>query len=407
MLIPINSGPIGDKPVSEIVGADTASIRLTDSALVADTAITSIGTGEFTWEAWIYWPTAANGAIEFPYLFGIGDARIDGFFLRDTRIAGYIGGTRVFNETVSSLYDAWHHIAICRSGSTARLFVDGTQVASASSSDSVSSGAVIIGSRDSALTNPLRANVQLVHVTTAVKYTSAFTPSKNYGADGGTLALWHSADGSTITDTQGDTYTVPGITAHTRAHLFGPDSAGSPPVTETTTSYFTASAFAISSVEEHSWTDTDANNATSLSADDSDEITTGAVSWSKFVFADYFISTNFGITTSDVPSTALVLSQEVELKAGASQDEAFRPFVAPVVNGIADNIANFGNLSVSSTITVLTSGGAIQDIGYTAAEAVKTDSGVEIWIRERFSNPSTQTAAIERLRMRVIYEEDD
>lgn len=134
----------------------------------SDTDFT-FGTGDFTIEAWIYvtsttyetiWCTGAGGT---PWLGVFSGA----LFLWTG--AGLSGGTVTTNT--------WHHVAATRSGTTARIFLNGTQVNSSTvSTNFTASGSRTGGGYDSP-TADLNGNIDDVRITKGVaRYTANFTP---------------------------------------------------------------------------------------------------------------------------------------------------------------------------------------------------------------------------------------
>jgi hypothetical protein len=73
----------------------------------------------------------------------------------------------------------WRHIALCRSGTAMKLFLDGTQVGSTyTTSANFSDGVFYLGS-DSGLANSLNGYIDEVRITKAARYTGNFTPTSS------------------------------------------------------------------------------------------------------------------------------------------------------------------------------------------------------------------------------------
>jgi len=134
-----------------------------------------IGAGDFTIEFWVNHDSITY--YQTPYVQGYGMA---GSFIiqtgnSDGKWLVYIDGSIVLSETTSTVNtNTWYHIAITRSGSTIRLFRDGVQTGSGTSSVDVNfSGAASI----SYPTAPLIGRVSnFRYVKGTALYTSAFTP---------------------------------------------------------------------------------------------------------------------------------------------------------------------------------------------------------------------------------------
>jgi len=146
---------------------------------LSSTAI-DFGTGDFTAECWIYLnasPVTA-GQIMGKHVYGSSASWL--FQINSSRILSFLwnNGVNILSTgTVLSL-SQWQHIAVARSGSTIRIFVDGTQVASSAISYTfASSTEFTVGSsaNDNASAR-LNANFDDIRLTKTARYTSAFTP---------------------------------------------------------------------------------------------------------------------------------------------------------------------------------------------------------------------------------------
>jgi hypothetical protein len=87
------------------------------------------------------------------------------------------GGNRITGSTLS--LNIWSHIAICRSGTSTKLFINGTQSGSTStdSTNYVASPVRIGDGNDGTSTYPYSGYIDDLRITNGVaRYTSTFTP---------------------------------------------------------------------------------------------------------------------------------------------------------------------------------------------------------------------------------------
>lgn len=105
----------------------------------------AFGTGNFTTELWVYF--LSSGA--YQTLFDFRPYNTNGNYptlIRDTDgdLYYYVNGSRLI-DNVSVSNNQWYHVAICREGTTTKLYLDGVSKASASDSTNYISSDVIIG----------------------------------------------------------------------------------------------------------------------------------------------------------------------------------------------------------------------------------------------------------------------
>lgn len=155
-----------------------------DSLTVPSNAAFSFGTGDFTVEFWAYYPAVSNSNGKMVvdsrpastngsfWLFGVTNVGLMSFTTMTT------GGITLTDSTARP--NQWVHYAATRSGTSLRLFANGTQVASATNSDNISSSGLFIGTNafSSTATDTFWlgyiSNLRIVKGTAV--YTSAFTP---------------------------------------------------------------------------------------------------------------------------------------------------------------------------------------------------------------------------------------
>lgn len=142
-------------------------------------------TGDFTIEFWIRFSSTAAAVLIGHKAGSTTDSYPWQFFMSASRTIGFRGfettaTSLAYNLTSTATVSAgnWYHIAGTRSGNTFRLFIDGVQEASGTSSQTLRSNSTVMtwGS----YTNPLlglNGRLDDVRITAGVaRYTSAFTP---------------------------------------------------------------------------------------------------------------------------------------------------------------------------------------------------------------------------------------
>jgi hypothetical protein len=155
-----------------------------DFLTVPDSAAWDFGTGDFTVESFVNFSTVGSG--NYCVVSNYQNATTGwalmyrpGFNPSAPLIFVY-GDTTLVDFNWSPTAGTWYHVAVSRSGSTLRLFVDGTQVSSVSNSTNISgsSNALHIGRPSPSITNQdyfgYVSNLRIVKGTAV--YTSAFTP---------------------------------------------------------------------------------------------------------------------------------------------------------------------------------------------------------------------------------------
>jgi hypothetical protein len=155
-----------------------------DRVSVANNAALDFGTGDFTVECWVRSIAALNSySVEYAHIAGKGNGVATGswalgfFQSKITWSANFVitqGTTTLTNNT-------WYHFAASRSGSTLKLFVNGSQESSSTDTiDNTSSFSFNAGDRqasDPGAQYPLNGYIDDLRITKGVaRYTAAFTP---------------------------------------------------------------------------------------------------------------------------------------------------------------------------------------------------------------------------------------
>jgi len=179
-----------------------------DDLTTPSNAAFTYGTGDFCVECWCYF-TGGVGGSGYSYVFGQGAST--GSSSLGLYIQGGVykvwNGSAVITGTATFAQNTWVHLAITRSGTTLRLFVNGIQDGSATNSNSISTGTttgISIGRwSEVADTNYITGYVSNFRVVKgSAVYTSAFTPpTAPLTAISGTSLLTNFTNGGIIDNT--------------------------------------------------------------------------------------------------------------------------------------------------------------------------------------------------------------
>jgi hypothetical protein len=140
------------------------------------------GTGSFTIEFWAYF-NALSSSRMLAERWTTGNANSWQLYWRSTgtSLTFLVGSSTIVLQDPSGsriTTNQWYHVAVARSGSTNRMFIDGTQVASATNSSSLSNSLPFaIGTQISTGTNNFNGYIDEFRITKGfARYTASFTP---------------------------------------------------------------------------------------------------------------------------------------------------------------------------------------------------------------------------------------
>jgi hypothetical protein len=144
-----------------------------DYLTAASNAAFGFGTGDFTVEAWVYIKTATSYA---NIIAGPSGGATWYMEYSSTRGFYFYDGTNALNGSSSVVTSTWKHLAVSRSGTTLRMFVDGVLTATHTTSSNIPQIAPAIGAYNDGtyLVNGYISNLRVVKGTAV--YTAAFTP---------------------------------------------------------------------------------------------------------------------------------------------------------------------------------------------------------------------------------------
>lgn len=198
----------GSSKGGSLLFAGTASSNLS----IANDVDLRLGTGDFTIEWWQY-QTDTNSAPR-PFAMGTYPSSTIGVSL-EGGIFYFWNGSSPVNMGSTPSKNAWHHIAIARSGTSLKVFVDGTQLGTTQTNSTNFSDAtnlLRIGNETStSLGAAFGGKITNFHwVKGTAKYTSNFTPSTSpLSTVANTKILLKATDsGSATTDSSASPKTV-------------------------------------------------------------------------------------------------------------------------------------------------------------------------------------------------------
>ena len=150
----------------------------------------AIGTGNFTFEAWVYSQNVSGGGNES--IISINGT--SGFYVQffQTYVRAWVTGLAAsYIEYNGVTTGRWYHVAVTRTGSTLRLFLDGTLRASGSTSGDINTTTVQIGALSGGASDLWRGNISNLRLIVGTSlYTASFTaPTAALTAVAGTSLL--------------------------------------------------------------------------------------------------------------------------------------------------------------------------------------------------------------------------
>ena len=180
---------------------------------VAGSANTAMGTGDFTWEAWVY-PTSTSGYQAFidtrTNPLGGGDTTGFYFGTNDNTLTPiyYTNGLQLASSVAMTL-NSWNHVALVKASGTVTLWVNGASGGNKVDSTNLTEQRVFIGSGGLGLYLTGRiSNLRIVKGTAL--YTATFTPSLSpFKAIDGTQLLLNTDNGANfLKDSSTNNFTV-------------------------------------------------------------------------------------------------------------------------------------------------------------------------------------------------------
>lgn len=151
------------------------------SLTVATNAAFTYAAGDFTIECWVRFRTAGTQQFIIDQRNSSTATAIIPTIYRDATnvIVYFVNGSARITGTATIVIDTWYHIAVARSGTDTKLFVNGTQDGSTySDSNSYAASRVVIGTNAASAANYLNGYVSNVRLSKGFAYyTTTFVPS--------------------------------------------------------------------------------------------------------------------------------------------------------------------------------------------------------------------------------------
>jgi len=146
----------------------------TDYLNIASSSSFAYGSSNFTIEMWVYL-TSISGYNNIYDQRTAPSGVVPAIYTSGSTLIYYVNGGALINASSALTANCWLHIAVCRSSTTTKMFVNGVQVGSVSDSNSYVSSPVYIGSY---ISNPtLTGYVSDVRILNGTAlYTTTFTP---------------------------------------------------------------------------------------------------------------------------------------------------------------------------------------------------------------------------------------
>jgi len=177
---------VGNAQIStSVVKYGTGSLAFDGTGDYLKTPATNLnvgfGTGDFTVEFWIYFNSVSGVRKIYDNYNGNNNPNAAITLGNPTsgRMQWYAGQTQVLQTTTTFTTGIWYHVAISRSSGTSRIFVDGTQEASASDTRTyaVGNANIAIGAEISTSLYSVNGYIDDFRITYGyARYTANFTP---------------------------------------------------------------------------------------------------------------------------------------------------------------------------------------------------------------------------------------
>lgn len=175
-------------------GGASALFDGTGDGLTVSAGGFNVGTGDITLEAWVRHNAINDQQVYFDLRTSSNNHFI--FYMKSDNKLEVYDGSSTYTSTVTMAANTWYHLALSRSGSSLKIYRDGTEVISGSNSRNLSDNSTIVvgSSLDPTVntTNSMNGWMDEVRISNSARYTANFTPSTTaFTNDTNTLLLLH------------------------------------------------------------------------------------------------------------------------------------------------------------------------------------------------------------------------
>jgi hypothetical protein len=160
----------------DVVGGSGYFDGTGDYLAVADTTSLEPGTGDFCFETWVYHTSASDGSSFDTYTFQTSGGLFVYRNLSNKIQVDSDGVVAILTSASNVPFNSWTHIAVTRSGTTLRIFINGVVDASVTNSTNIAgSGNITYGGRsDGSILDGYMSSTRFVKGSPV--YTTTFTP---------------------------------------------------------------------------------------------------------------------------------------------------------------------------------------------------------------------------------------
>ena len=191
----------------------------------------AVGTGQFTFELWVYVTQAVDNQV---MMHNLTDATVStnwNFMLGASQVPTFNSGVAAIKGGSTSVsLNTWTHILVSRDGSNdVRMFIDGVEEGAAAnsandfSSDDFMQIARVAWSGGASF----KGYLDEIRISDIARHTTAFTPETTQcTSDANTLLLIHGGETKSGTTGSGATFTESGNTGHTVTEVGNAEATG-------------------------------------------------------------------------------------------------------------------------------------------------------------------------------------